>query len=82
MVICGTAAADTTMSNDAVSVSPSSSSTVIVTVCVPVASGVPESVLPEIDIHEGSPETVYASVPSPPVAASNVREKAIPTVAV
>ena len=49
------AAAETVIMNARKSVSPSSSSTVTLTWCVPVASGVPDKVNPDSVSQDGSP---------------------------
>ena len=62
------------------SVSPSSSVYVAVMVCVPAVLTLPVIVsVPSNVAPVGSPATVMASVPSPPIPATNVNEKSVST---
>ena len=62
------------------SVSPSSSVYVAVMVCVPAVLTLPVIVsVPSNVAPVGSPATVMASVPSPPVPATSVKEKSVST---
>ena len=74
-------AAETVSANCRKAVSPSSSSTVTLTWCVPGAVGVPDSVKPDSVSQAGISAECIGQGRIAAVAAENVRLNAVPTVA-